>query len=401
LLTRLAIACALLLVACTSTNRGIATSSPAAPATTVGSSTSGAPSSPAAPATGSSTVWLCRPGLANNPCESDLSSTTVTATGARTAERAQPAADPPIDCFYVYPTVSTQPALNADLHIDPEETAVATAQAARFSTVCRVFAPMYPQLTKSALAGGASSGTVTAAIKAYAGVLDAWRDYLAHDNHGRGVVLIGHSQGAFLLTALLTREIDPVAALRKKLVSALLLGGNVTVPKGKGVGGAFTKIPACTSGTEVGCVVAYSTFDSQPPANSLFGRAGTGIGANFGGTSQAGMQVLCTNPATLDGSGGRLRPYFPTAPFPGLGSGQSTRGVTTPWVSFPGEYTGSCRDRGGASWLQVTATTSASDPRPVVQDSLGPTWGLHLVDVNIALGNLVALVAKQSRAYAG
>ncbi|HEY7948814.1 MAG TPA: DUF3089 domain-containing protein [Acidimicrobiales bacterium] len=49
-----------------------------------------------------------------------------------------PAKDPPIDCFYVYPTVSAQPAVNADLTVDPEETAVAVAQASRFSTACRI-----------------------------------------------------------------------------------------------------------------------------------------------------------------------------------------------------------------------------------------------------------------------
>ncbi len=28
----------------------------------------------------------------------------------------------------------------------------------------------------------------------------AWNDYLARDNKGRGVVLIGHSQGSLILT---------------------------------------------------------------------------------------------------------------------------------------------------------------------------------------------------------
>ncbi len=32
--------------------------------------------------------------------------------------------------------------------------------------------------------------------------------------------------------------------------------------------------------------------------------------------------------------------------------------------------------------------------------ALGPTWGLHLVDVNIALGNLVTLVGEQGTAFA-
>ena len=35
----------------------------------------------------------------------------------------------------------------------------------------------------------------------------------------------------------------------------------------------------------------------------------------------------------------------------------------------------------------------------VVGQALGATWGLHLVDVNISLGNLVELVGDQARSY--
>jgi hypothetical protein len=60
-------------------------------------------------------------------------------------------ASPPIDCFYVYPTVSAQPGILANLHVDPTEIAVARAQASRFSQVCKVYAPVYPQLTLHAI----------------------------------------------------------------------------------------------------------------------------------------------------------------------------------------------------------------------------------------------------------
>jgi hypothetical protein len=74
-------------------------------------------------------------------------------------------------------------------------------------------------------------------------------------------------------------------------------------------------------------------------------------------------------------------------------------GVRTPWVSYPGLYTAACRSSGGADWLQVTTVVSRGDRRPVVTASLGPRWGLHLADVNLALGNLVRLVDEQARAY--
>ena len=167
-----------------------------------------------APAQDSSpTVWLCRPGLANNPCESDLTTTEIEPDGSQKVVRAARARRPPVDCFYVYPSVSAQPTLNANLNVDPELTAVAEAQASRFSQACRVFAPVYPQLTVVAT-GATGDQSAAARAAAYDGVLSAWRDYLAHDNKGRGVVFIGHSQGAGMLTQLLRTQIDPNPRLR-------------------------------------------------------------------------------------------------------------------------------------------------------------------------------------------
>ena len=355
----------------------------------------------ASPST-ASTVWLCRPGLSDNPCTSNLTTTVVRANGTTYVQRARPTKNPPIDCFYVYPTVSTQPTPNANLHIDPQERAVAIAQASRFSQVCRVYAPMYPQLTLSAISKGISPQS--AAI-AYLGVFSAWNDYLAHYNKGRGVVLIGHSQGASLLIALIKREVDPNPSERHLLVSALLMGGNVTVPTGQDVGGDFAHIPACETNAQTGCVVAYSTFSSPPPANSFFGRVGTSISALSGlsPTSADGLEVLCTNPAALAGGTGPLIPYFPTKPFPGSKfeyGATSKHTVRTAWVSYPNLYRAQCESSGGATWLQATDIAGPKDTRPVVQPVLGPRWGLHLDDVNLALGNLVQIVREESVTYA-
>jgi hypothetical protein len=331
----------------------------------------------------SNTVWLCRPGLPDNPCEGDLTATAVYADGTSTVEEATPAADPPIDCFYVYPTVSDQTTVNADLTIDPQETGVAVLQAARFSEVCRVYAPMYRQMTLKTIntPGGI---TPAAAAPAYADVLSAWQDYMAHYNNGRGVVLIGHSQGTFMLIRLVTSEIDPDPSVRARLVSALLIGGNVMVAKGQDVGGDFQNIPACRSADQTGCVVAYSSFNETPPPDSVFGRVG--VGPFREPRDSATMQVLCVNPASPSGGTGPLEPYFPGAP--------------TPWVAWPGLYTAHCESSGGADWLQVDTTNIPGDPRPVISETTGgPTWGLHDWDVNLALGNLVDLVRQQSAAF--
>jgi Protein of unknown function (DUF3089) len=351
----------------------------------------------AAPAS-SGTVWLCRPGVTPDPCLSSETATVVQADGARRVVRTAPARRPPIDCFYVYPTVSAQQGDNADLHIDPEEIAVAQQQASRFSSVCRVYAPMYRQLTVAAILR--AFGNPNARAIAYQGVQDAWRDYLAHDNHGRGVVFIGHSQGAAMLIALLRREVDPIPKVRKLMVSAVLLGGNVMVPAGADVGGSFQHLPTCHSARETGCVVAYSTFDQTPPANALFGIAGQGVS---GAGSARGQQVACVNPGAPGGGTSALVPFFRTDPFPGpVGLGAPSQyKAATPWVELPKLYTATCKTVGNATWLQIDDVGGPGDARPRVRDVLGPTWGLHLFDVNLAAGNLVDLVRHEAAAYRG
>ena len=345
----------------------------------------------------SNTVWLCRPGLADNPCESDLTATVIAADGSKTTEQASPAKDPPIDCFYVYPTVSGQETENANLNIDPEQTAIAVQQAARFSQVCKVYAPIYRQLTLKAINTAGADLTVARDL-AYGDVVAAWQDYLANYNDGRGVVLIGHSQGTGMLTRLATAEIDPKPEVRRHLVSALLIGGSVTVAIGKDVGGDFQNIPACRSETQTGCVVAYSSFNQPPPADSRFGRPRK---TSSGAEPPADVEVLCVNPGSLSGEPGDLKPYFPTEPFPGvLGQlGGAPPPESTPWVAYPGLYTGRCESSEGANWLQIDATGVAGDTRPVVAQTIGPTWGLHLYDMGLAMGNLVELVRMQTVAY--
>jgi hypothetical protein len=206
-----------------------------------------------------------------------------------------------------------------------------------------------------------------------------------------------------MLIYLLRLEVDHDPAVLRHLVSAIILGGNVTVPIGRDVGGSFDNIPACGSFTETGCVVAYSSFDTEPPSDSLFGRPGQGVSILAPGARQraAGMEVLCVNPAAPAGGVATLDPYFPSTRLAaGLGSeAAGAPDVSTPWIEEPDLYSGECRYADGASWLQVSAPINPGDTRAIVGESLGPTWGLHLVDVNIALGNLVTLVHDQAAAY--
>ena len=228
---------------------------------------------------------------------------------------------------------------------------------------------------------------------AYRSVLAAWTDYLEHDNDGRPVVFIGHSQGAAMLIRLLQAHVDDNPAVLGKMVSAIILGGNVSVPAGRDVGGTFAHIPACTTASQTGCVIAYSSFSSPPPADSLFGRPGRGVSLQSGQTVRRGLEVLCVNPASFTSGAAPLDPYFDLT-----GTADAAK-VTTPWVTFPGLYSGECESAGGATWLQVTDVAAPGDHRPVVTATLGPDWGLHLFDVSLALGNLTGDVAQEEVTY--
>ena len=200
-----------------------------------------------------------------------------------------------------------------------------------------------------------------------------------------------------MLIRLLRSQIDPHPALRKQMVSALILGGNVQVPTGKTVGGSFSHIPTCGSPQATHCVIAYSTFGTLPPATADFGRPGQGISLQSGQIRKKGEQVACVNPVTFSSATGALQPSFPN-PRSERAPGVS---VTTPWVSFPGLYTAQCKSKRGATWLQVNSHVGSGDPRPIVTASLGPDWGYHADDVNLALGNLVRDVAQEEAAYDG
>jgi len=328
-------------------------------------------------------VWLCRPGQTVNWCNVDQAVTLVYANGKRRLVPARPLPKRPIDCFYVYPTVSVEQRGNSDLKVGDAEKHVVVIEASRFQQACRVFAPLYRQTTSYADVYGGDPKL------AYHDVLAAWRDYLAHDNHGRGVVLIGHSQGAFLLADLIRDEIDGSGSARKRFVSAILLGGSISVEKGSETGGSFQHVPACTGREQSGCVVAYSTWGRTPPKNASFEWV----------DNPSSQQVLCVNPASPTGGKAPITPVFPWFAPEGIITKQLVPPVGTVWVAFPGMYTARCVAKGSRAWLLVEHV-GKPDRRQRVQEVLRPTWGLHAADVNIALQDLVELVRAQGRAWA-
>lgn len=339
-------------------------------------------------ATSQSTVWLCRPGVTPDPCSGDLTSTVVSAGGGRTTEPASSATRSGFDCFFVYPTVSTESGANANLDIQPAETAAAEAEASRFSQVCTVWAPMYRQRTLASIAEGLGADPRANAV-AYASLLSAWRSFIEHDDDDRPIVFIGHSQGAAMLILLLRQVVEDDPAVRKRIVSAILLGGNVQVPDGKREGGTFAHLPTCASPDEFGCVIAYSSFPGEPPGDALFGRPGQGVSLQSGQRSKKG-EVVCVNPADVGSTkAAPLHTYFHLATPDSLGH---------LWVAYHGALTGRCMTRGGASWLQISPVPGWSS-FPALSEVGGAQWGYHVYDAALALGDLVADVRSEERAF--
>lgn len=348
-------------------------------------------------------TWLCRPGRQDS-CAVDLTTTIISADGKLTKEPFKANSNAPIDCFYVYPTVSNDSTPNSDMNAGPEEHSVVRAQFARFGSQCKLYAPLYRQVTLATLRAAMAKGAGFPADRrlGYDDVVAAWNYYLKNDNRGRGVVLIGHSQGSGMLTQLIKNEIDgkPIQA---KIISALLLGTNIAVPQGKDVGGSFQHVPLCRSATQLGCVISYVTFrnDVPPPANTRFGRVPT-----------EGMTAACVNPAALKGGKAELHAYLSSG-FNGVSTSSAQpkpwvagAKIETPFVSLPGLLTGECVSTETGSYLSVTTNANPADPRTdeisgdvVANGQVMKDWGLHLIDAHVAMGNLIDVVAQQSKAY--
>lgn len=371
-------------------------------------------SSANSPGAAAGPVWVCRPGQAADPCAQNLAATTVTAGGTlQSASWPHSAMASKFACFYVHGSDGLTGIGNTSFAVTSVDVSVAMEQGAPLSQVCQVWAPAYRSQTLptvfKGLAGDEELLRSTFTV-AYDSVLPAWRWFLAHTG-GKPFVLIGDSQGSAVLIHLISAELDHEPSVLRRLLVAILVGGNLQVPAGT-VGATFTKVPLCTAATQTGCAIAFSSYPSQPPANSMFGRPGQGVSLQSGQTAKAGQQVACVNPAALGGGSGDLDPYLLTAtqaprlPIPGYE--RLTEPVSTPWVTYPGLYSASCEQGGGASWLQVTSLAGTSHTRPVVNENrlaglagldTGPIWGYHGYEYGLTLGNLLDDVAGEEAAW--
>lgn len=327
-------------------------------------------------------AWLCRPGRRDACSTAELDAVRVSTAGGRTPEPFRPAVAPPIDCFYVYPTVSNDPTPVSDMTAGPEEARTAAGQAARFASKCRVFAPVYRQITLAGLRSSMGGGVAVDWSEPYGDVRAAWRDYLRRDNGGRGVVLIGHSQGAILLSRLLAEEIEPDPAQKGLLVSAILAGHpGLAVPVGRDVGGDLKTTPLCRSAGQTGCAVVFASYAASDPTARRF----------FGRVAGADRAAACVNPAAPGGGAAPLSAYLrpPAAP-------------AAPYLHLPDQLQAECVTDAGGSVLRVSVRPGPN--AAVLQAMLAggavlPGWGLHVLDMGLTQGSLLDMVEAQTKAW--
>ena len=330
--------------------------------------------------------WICRGNSPGDVCGDPYPLTDVAADATLTPQPYTVAVDPPIDCFYVYPTSSGDKTFNSDL-VPDSEIGVTRFQAARFNQVCKVYVPVYRSVTLAGLLGAADGNIATGWQIAYADVLDAWRYYLANDNDGRPVVIIAHSQGSFHVTRLLREEIDPNPSQRNLVVSAIIAGTSFQVAPGKDVGGDTKNMPLCRRNDQFGCVITFQSFrdDAPPLPGALFGKPGTDT------------ESACTNPAALAGGPGVLKSAFPAGDWVLTKPGAA---ITTPMVDLPGLITAECKVKDGYSYLAITVNAVPADRRTdTIPGDGAPNWGLHTVDLNLTQESLIDIIRSQSGAY--
>ena len=352
------------------------------------------------------TKWLCGPGVKDDPCRPSLSTALYRGWDERDQDGYAGARSRPWRRLLLRLSHGLQPdeAGSRRKRVDPELRSIALYQAARFSQACRVYAPVYRQATVPALQAGTT--TRRDYLTAYGDVEDAFDAFLRRIGKRRAFVLVGHSQGTYHLQRLVRRRIDGHRALRRRMVSAVLLGGNVRVARGLRPRRCLSATCARASAPgQRSCVIAFSTFNETPPDPSLFGRGESRVASFLGLPKGRELESACTNPAALGSSRSvKLTSVVPTRAVRArhadrrgdLAARDPVAGRLDDVRAGRRRVTGRCSRAGGAHVLRIASAPGT----PVPKASPSPDWGLHLVDANVAQADLVKVVRRQIRAYA-
>jgi hypothetical protein len=416
-------------------------------------------------------VWLCNPvqtvngvrsSNPNNLCHQDmygnrtdqtpsstypqagvtvpLNATVVNADGSTTTQPLSVTSNPSVDCFYVYPTVDFFPNPTPQVGSIPptpqdQEMATLLSQVGRLQGICRLFAPLYRQDPLLTLVlSQVLTGLETYSGPGFGDVQQAFMEYWNNENYDprtgqhRPFILLGHSQGANAVEALIQADIDgsnPAnAAVRQYMVSAVILGGLVQVPFGNPYGNdansTFSTIPLCQQSSSTGCVIAYSSYATAPQYPT------PPLGGNLAMNLKAGEQTACVDPtALLQNGNGYFDSYLGTQT---LFNGNAINTYGSLWLvtliqSAPGAANyptgfanynssswlndGGCTQTGTSTqnetWLQINNASSIYNASALSNlenaAGVGFNLGLHMADFNIDEGALFTLLPQQLAAW--
>lgn len=291
---------------------------------------------------------------------------------------ASPAArHPAADVFYVHPTTfKAKDRWNQDLADQATnrwtDVSVIARQASAFNGCCRVWAPRYRQASFVDRDGGRDR----AMELAYGDVARAFDWFLAHRDPRRPFILAGHSQGGWMVAALLERRVQGTP-LQRRMIAAYIIGINL----GEGEFGLrFKGVAPCATPAETGCVVQWNALLPGADLPAMAGRYQSTYVKAFG--DNPGKLTLCTNPLTFD----RRRPAAPATASQGAVPGDPGEGTPQPLVA--GKVAARCEQG-----LLVVEPDPALGLKPL------PGGVMHYHDIGLFWADLRANAVLRTRAW--
>lgn len=212
-------------------------------------------SPPPAPNYALTSSWIALP---NRPDYADL-------TPDASFQNRQSSAE--ADVFFISPTIyQSNKYWNADVRDTVLNHKIGTTtilnQATVFNGDCRVYAPLYRQMTLTGFYTKDTASKWEALRFAYQDVKTAFQYYLDHYNNGRPFIIASHSQGT-VHGVWLVRDMIAGKAIQDKMIAAYLIGFPYDV-------NMLKPIPICADATETGCFMNWNTY--------LIGKEPKGIG---------------------------------------------------------------------------------------------------------------------------
>ncbi|HEY0355314.1 MAG TPA: DUF3089 domain-containing protein, partial [Flavisolibacter sp.] len=165
------------------------------------------------------------------------------------------------DVFFIHPTTYTDARLGWNAGINDAYINAKTDyssilyQSTVFNQHCRIFAPRYRQVHLSFFFTK-NEKAQPALDTALADIKNAFNYYMEHFNHGRPIIIAGHSQGGLMALQLLQEYFEDNPELRKKLVAAYIIGWPVPEKQ-------LTSIPVCSDSMQTGCFTSWRTYKTN------------------------------------------------------------------------------------------------------------------------------------------